>query len=188
MFKCPYCGAVTEKDGICSECDVGRVIPLYGEPPKDVPLNLGVEVVGDHKIPEPKCITAKLVIGILSMVMFGIIGFQSCAVNIGDVFFSSGEAGGTFGILVALNLLTSGIIAVAARKSARMIPWIINTVLLWLNYYYAKMFRGSFQDLLIWGFLSFAAGVFYLLSAMRTKIQFLIAIVVSAIYLTIALL
>ncbi len=70
MFKCPYCGAVTEKDGICNECDVGRVVPFYGEPPKDVPINLGVETIGIYNNPEPKCVTAKLVIGILSMVLF----------------------------------------------------------------------------------------------------------------------
>ncbi len=183
-FKCPYCGAITDKDGICRECDVGRVMPYYGEPGNESQTPTAVI----YDAPQPKCVTAKLVIGILSMVMFFIIGFQSCAVNVGDIFLHSGEAGGSFGILVAINLLASGIIAVAARKSVKMTPWIINTVLLWLNYFYAKMFRGTFHDLLIWGFLSFAAGVFFLLSAMRTKKQFIIAIVVSAIYLVIALL
>ncbi len=28
-FKCPYCGAISDKDGICRNCDVGRVVPYY---------------------------------------------------------------------------------------------------------------------------------------------------------------
>jgi len=136
---------------------------------------------------QPKWVTAKLVLGILSMVLFIVVTFQSCAAGLGNALSNNGEASGAFGFLVAINLLVSGIIAVAARKSVKKAPMIIATILLWLNYFFAKMFGGSFGDLTVWGFLSFAFGVIYLFSAMRSKKQNIIVAVISVIYLTIAL-
>lgn len=135
----------------------------------------------------PKWVTAKLILGILSMVLFVLVAFQSCAAGLGNALSNNGEASGSFGFLVALNLLITGIIAVAARKSAKKLPWIISAVLLWLNYFYAKIFGGSYGDLVVWGFLSFALGVFYLFSAVRSKKGYIIVGVISAVYLIIAL-
>ena len=136
---------------------------------------------------KPKWVTAKLILGIISMVLFVLVAFQSCAAGVGNALSNNGEASGSFGFLVALNLLFTGIIAVAARKSVKKMPWIIATVLLWLNYFFAKMFGGSYSDLVIWGFLSFAIGVFYLFSAVRSKKGYIIVSVISAFYLIIAL-
>ncbi len=136
---------------------------------------------------KPKWVTAKLVLGIISMVLFVLVAFQSCAAGIGNALSNNGESSGSFGFLVALNLLFTGIIAVAARKSVKKIPWIIAAVLLWINYFYAKIFAGSYSDLVVWGFLSFALGVFYLFSAIRTKKGYIIVGVISAVYLAIAL-
>lgn len=135
----------------------------------------------------PKWVTAKLILGIISMVLFVLVAFQSCAAGLGNALSNNGEASGSFGFLVALNLLITGIIAVAARKSVKKLPWIIAAVLLWLNYFYAKIFGGSYGDLVVWGFLSFALGVFYLFSAVRTKKGYIIVGVISALYLAIAL-
>ena len=136
---------------------------------------------------KPKWVTAKLILGIISMVLFVLVAFQSCAAGLGNALSNNGEASGSFGFLVALNLLITGIIAVAARKSVKKLPWIIAAVLLWLNYFYAKIFGGSYKDLVVWGFLSFALGVFYLFSAVRTKKGYIIVGVISAVYLAIAL-
>ena len=135
----------------------------------------------------PKWVTAKLILGIISMVLFVLVAFQSCAAGLGNALSNNGEASGSFGFLVALNLLITGIIAVAARKSVKKLPWIIAAVLLWLNYFYAKIFGGSYSDLVVWGFLSFALGVFYLFSAVRTKKGYIIVGVISVVYLAIAL-
>lgn len=136
---------------------------------------------------KPRWETGKLVLGIISMVLFVFVTFQSCAAGLGNALANNGESGGSFGLLVAFNLLISGIIAVAARKSVKLTPWIICAVLLWLNYFYAKIFGGSYSDLPIWGFISFAFGVFYLFSAVRTKKGYLIVSILSAVYLAIAL-
>lgn len=136
---------------------------------------------------QPKWVTGKLVLGIISMVLFFIVMFQSCAAGLGNVLADNGEVSGSFGFLVAINLLVSGIIAVAARNSVKKAPMIIAAVLTWLNYFYAKIFSGSYSDLVVWGFVSFAFGVVYLFSAMRTKKQYIITAAVSAVYLAIAL-
>lgn len=136
---------------------------------------------------KPKWVTAKLILGIISMVLFALVAFQSCAAGLSNALSDNGEVSGSFGFLVALNLLVSGIIAVAARKSTNKLPWIIAAALLWLNYFFAKMFGGSYKDLVIWGFISFLIGVVYLLSSVRTKKGYIIVSILSAIYLAIAL-
>ena len=145
------------------------------------------EKLTDYREQLPRWVTAKLILGILSMVLFLLVGFQSCAAGLGNALSNNGESSGSFGFLVAFNLLVSGVIAVVCRKSVKKLPWIITAVLLWLNYFYGKMFGGSFKDLVIWGFLSFILGVFYLASMIRTKKEALIVGAVSLIYLVIAL-
>lgn len=136
---------------------------------------------------KPKWVTARLIIGIISLVLFVLVAFQSCAAGIGNVLFSNGEMSGTFGFLVALNLLFTGIIAVVAHNSTSRVPWLIAAVLLWFNYFIAKMFRGSFTDLVIWGFVSFVIGTFYMFSAARSKKGYIVTGIVSIIYLIAAL-
>ena len=64
---------------------------------------------------------------------------------------------------------------------------IIAAVLLWLSFFFGKVFSGSYGDLVIWGFLSYAIGVVYLFSVMTNKKEHIIAGVISAVYLAIAL-
>lgn len=134
---------------------------------------------------QPKWVTAKLILGIISMVLFALVAFQSCAAGLNNVLSENGEASGSFGFLVALNLLFSGIIAVAARKSIHKAPWIIAAVLLWLNYFFAKTFGGSYGDLIIWGIVSFLLGMFYLLSSVRTVKGYIVVIVLAGLYFSI---
>lgn len=134
----------------------------------------------------PKWVTAKLILGIISMVLFGLVAFQSCAAGLGNIMSNNGEASGTFGFVVALNLLFSGIIAVAARKSTSKIPWIICTILLWINLLFSRAFNGSYGDLVIWGFISFLFGAFYLLSSVRSVTGHIVVIVIAALVFLIA--
>lgn len=46
--------------------------------------------------------TSRLVIGILSIVLFLIISLQSCAVGIGNTLQDNGEVSGSAGFLLAL--------------------------------------------------------------------------------------
>lgn len=63
--------------------------------------------------------TWKLVSGILSIVLFIMVAFQSCAVGIGNTLGETGEVGGSAGIIVAIMLLAGGIVSIATRKGGK---------------------------------------------------------------------
>ena len=61
--------------------------------------------------------TAKLVIGVLSIVLTMVVLFQSCAATVGDALANEGGTSGGVGMAVALLMLVAGIVAIAARNS-----------------------------------------------------------------------
>ena len=61
--------------------------------------------------------TWKLVSGILSIVLFVFVAFQSCAAGIWNALSENGESSGSGGIDVAILMLSGGIVSVATRKS-----------------------------------------------------------------------
>ena len=48
--------------------------------------------------------TAKLVTGILSIILFVFVTFQSCAAGVGNALSANGEVSGTAGVMVAVCL------------------------------------------------------------------------------------
>ena len=106
-----------------------------------------------------------MVIGIISIVLFAIILFQSCAAGIGDVLVG-GNSGGA-GVFVALCMLIAGIIGIALRNST-VGGWIAGgfyTVggLIGITNY------GFFADLMIWSILSFVFAAVFLIGTILTK-------------------
>ena len=63
--------------------------------------------------------TWKLVSGILSIVLFIMVAFQSCAVGIGNTLGETGEVGGSAGIIVAIMLLAAELYLLQHVKAAR---------------------------------------------------------------------
>ena len=61
--------------------------------------------------------TAKLIIGIISIVLTFLVLFQSCAAGLGDAMMDEGGTSGFSGLLVAILMLIGGIVAIAARNS-----------------------------------------------------------------------
>ena len=61
--------------------------------------------------------TAKLVLGIISMVLCLFVIFQSCAAGVSNTLEESGEVSGTAGLMVAICMLAAGIIGVVTRNS-----------------------------------------------------------------------
>ena len=59
----------------------------------------------------------KLVSGILSMILFVLVAFQSCAVGLSNALEENDEVSGSAGIIVAVLMLAGGIVSVATRKS-----------------------------------------------------------------------
>lgn len=111
--------------------------------------------------------TTKLVIGIISMVLFLIIAFQSCAAGIGNALAENGESSGTAGFLLAICMLVAGIVSVAAKKSVgatitAAVFYACGGILAFAN-------AGSFGDLKIWGTLSIVFAALYAFFAFRMK-------------------
>lgn len=92
----------------------------------------------------------KLVSGILSIILFVFVSFQSCAAGLSNAIEANGEASGTAGIMVAVFMLAGGIVSIATRKAkgkggniALIILFGIAALVGFTNY-------GSYSDLAIW--------------------------------------
>lgn len=109
----------------------------------------------------------KLVIGIVSMVLFILISFQSCAAGIGNALAENGEASGTAGFILALFMLISGIVGVAGKNSKGA------TITAGLFYAVGGLLGianvGSFADLQIWSVLSFIFAAAFLFMGIKMK-------------------
>ena len=93
----------------------------------------------------------RLVSGILSMVSFLIITFQSCAVGfVNAVEDNKDDTSGAGGVLVAFGLLVAGIVATALWKKTSKGGDIALIVLYGLTALMGFANQGTFSDLVIW--------------------------------------
>ena len=95
--------------------------------------------------------TAKLVIGIVSIVLALVMLFQSCAANVGSVLATAGtDMSGAIGTFAAILLIVAGIIGIAARKSKG------GTIAAFIFY--------VITDLIVWGVVSLVFAVVFIIS------------------------
>lgn len=94
--------------------------------------------------------TWKLVSGILSMILFVIVIFQSCAAGIVNTLEENGEVSGSTGVFVAIMMLTGGIVSVATRKSKKKGGNIALIILFGIAALIGFSGYGSYSDLAIW--------------------------------------
>ena len=92
----------------------------------------------------------KLVSGILSIILFVIVTFQSCAAGLSNALEENGEVSGTAGVLVAAFMLAGGIVSIATRKSEKNGGNIALIILFGLAALIGFTNHGSFSDLAIW--------------------------------------
>lgn len=113
--------------------------------------------------------TAKLIIGIISIVLSLFILFQSCAAGLSNAMASNGEFSGSAGVIVAICMIVSGIIGLATRnKEGRGGPITAGCFYLFAGLIGAVS-AGSYSDLYIWAFVAFAFGAVYLISAFLNR-------------------
>lgn len=93
--------------------------------------------------------TWRLVSGILSIVLFLLVAFQSCAAGISNTLEANGEIGGTAGLLVAIMLLAGGIVSICSRKGSKG-GSIAMIVLFGIGALLGYTCAGSYGDLPIW--------------------------------------
>ena len=111
--------------------------------------------------------TAKLIIGIVSIVLCVFVLFQSCAAGLGNALSENGENSGTAGVIVAILLLVAGIVGIATRNSkgggiAAGVFYAVAGIVGIANY-------GSYADLMIWSILCFIFAVVFIVGSFKMK-------------------
>lgn len=113
--------------------------------------------------------TARLVIGIISMVLSAFILFQSCAVGLANSLGDTGDVSGSIGFMVAVCFLTAGIVGVVTRNSSKKTGAIVSCVFYFLGAFMTIGTGKVYGDLPIWGIVSAAFAVVFLISAIKYK-------------------
>lgn len=103
--------------------------------------------------------TWKLVSGIISIVLFAFVMFQSCAAGISNSLAENGESGGSAGLIVAIILLAGGIVSIATRNSSKG-GNIALIVLFALGALCGFTMAGSYADLNVWAAWCLICAVF----------------------------
>lgn len=113
--------------------------------------------------------TTKLIMEIISIVLFALVSLQSCAAGMANSLQNNGETSGAAGLMLAFCMLIAGIIGICTRKNrtggiAAGIFYLMGGLIGISNYG-----NGSFADLAIWSVLCFIFGGVFLLGSLRTE-------------------
>ncbi len=112
---------------------------------------------------------AKLVSGILSIVLALLVMFQSCAAGISNALEENGEIGGTGGLLVAICLIVAGIVGMATRNGEGKGASIVTAVFYGLGALVGYVTAESYADLNIWATVFLIFAVIYIIAAIKAK-------------------
>lgn len=111
----------------------------------------------------------KLVSGILSIILFVVVSFQSCAAGVANTLIDNGEVSGSAGIIVAILMLAGGIVSVAVRNSKGKGGNIALIILFGLAALMGFANAGSFTDLNVWAFWCLICAVLALVAIFTGK-------------------
>lgn len=111
--------------------------------------------------------TSRTVIGIISIILFVLITFQSCAAGLGNALAENGESSGSAGLFLALCMLIAGIVGVATRKSKG--GAITSGCFYAIGGLIGIANVGSYGDLKIWSVLSFIFAAVFIITAIKQK-------------------
>lgn len=112
--------------------------------------------------------TWKLVSGIISIVLFILVAFQSCAAGIVNTLEENGESSGSAGIIVAIMLLAGGIVSIATRKGGNIALIVLFGIAALVGFSLA----GNFSDLYVWSgwcAINLVLAVIALIKGSKTK-------------------
>lgn len=111
--------------------------------------------------------TARMIIGIVSIVLFFLVSMQSCAAGIGNALEGNGEVSGSAGFLLALCMLIAGIVGICCRKVKS------GTIVAGVFYAFGGLIGianvGSYSDLQFWSILSFIFAAVFIITGILQK-------------------
>lgn len=113
--------------------------------------------------------TWKLVSGILSIILFMLVIFQSCAAGVVNALEDNGGSSGSVGIIVAILMLAGGIVSIATRKSQGRGGNIALVVLFGLAALMGLLGHGNYSDLVIWSCWCLVNAVLAVISMIKSK-------------------
>lgn len=111
----------------------------------------------------------RLTIGIISMVLFIFITFQSCAAGLVNAVEANGSTSGSAGLLTGIMFLIAGIVGVCTKNTKGMVGPIITAVLYFIGAIATIGTGGTYGDLPIWGGLSAVFGIFFVVCAIKSR-------------------
>lgn len=170
--KCPKCnnlitGVSAGQTVKCPKC--GNVMKLSGGTSGSSPNSTTASAQSKKKTTVYPLSTWKLVSGILSMVLFLLVSFQSCAAGLGNAIMNNGESSGSGGIVLAILMLSGGIVSVSTRKSRGNGGNIALIVLFGLASLIGFATAGSYTDLNVWAFWCLINAVLAIVAMIKGK-------------------
>lgn len=172
LIQCKECGKEYSSNAkACPKC--GNPTEEEKEETIDVNIKNGPTVnVNINEHPKRKWATGKLIISIISMVLFIIVGLQSCAAGLGNALSNNGSDSGSSGFFCALFLLIGGIITMSTRNSKGNGGCITAIVFFWLGALLTIGTGDTYPDLPVWGSIAFSFGLVNLGSLIVGKPKF----------------
>lgn len=180
LITCPECNKeISDKATICPNC--GHPMQVNQIENSDAAPIQNPEMQANNTAHEMKAKwpTGKLTIGIISIVLFFLVAFQSCGAGMANAMTNNGESSGSFGFIVALFMLIAGIVGITTKSSTKKLGSISCIILYWFSFIIAYIGAGTFSDLKIWGFIVFVFGVAHLLSISHSTKTIIISSVCS---------
>ncbi len=113
-------------------------------------------------------LTMRLIIGIFSILMSLVIGFQSCAATFGEALSDAKTSDGMSGSIVGFFVLAAGIVTIAARKTKG--GTITSIVLYILSGIIGLVNSSYYKDLKVWGVIALIFGILLIIS-LRMKLK-----------------
>lgn len=109
--------------------------------------------------------TFKLTTGIINIILSIIVVFQSMCAGIANSITFNGEVSGTAGIIVAIMLLTGGIVSIATKNNLSVAPSILYGFAAFIGFICAA----SFVDLNIWATWSLICCILPMIKKWKAK-------------------
>lgn len=165
MF-CPNCGKnIPDGSSFCPDCGQPVGTDLGAGTGRSTSGNRQGETPGSSGLK-----TTRLVVNIVSMVLFVLILFQSCAAGVGNALMNNDDSSGSLGAVLAFCMLIAGIVGICTRNQSGNTGRYITGGLYALGGLMGMCDVGIYKDLEIWAALSFAFAVCFFWPSRRKRV------------------